>query len=119
VRGAIKGVRALIDRGYDVHVVSDRPDSLYDATRSWLNRRGLSGLPLIFTNRQHPRKLDIIRQERLSLVVEDAPHHAESMAQDPAIRKVYLLHTPYNAHVNHPKVHRVRNWSHLLDVFDT
>lgn len=122
VEGAIEGVMRMLDNGHEVFVVSDRAEKLYDGTRKWLDMQGLAGVDLIFTRSpKHSKvvsngahtKSQVAYYKRLKTVVEDAPHHAEVLANRSYIDKVYLIDMPYNRGIRHPKVERIYSWEEV------
>ncbi len=122
VRGAIQGVTMLLAQGHELMVVSDRPLSLFDVTRQWLDDHNLDMVRLLFTRHKHSQstestlktKVQAAYQHRLSIVIEDAPHHAAVFAEKNWIDHVYLLDMPYNQGVEHSKVHRVADWAEIV-----
>lgn len=121
VPGAIEGVQALLHAGHQAIIISDRPDSLFDVTRAWLDERGLGTVRLFFT--RHKASLStgttgLTKQQavvlfKLTEVVDDGPHHAEMFASKPHIERVFLLDRPYNQEVDHPKIIRVSGWDEI------
>ena len=122
VEGAVDTVLWLRDQGYECVVVSDRPQALYEATRVWLDVRGLT-IPLMLTRSlvsksdqdpNIPTKQDIARELHLTRIVDDAPHHAEAFSVMPEVDIVYLMDTPSNQHVeSHSKILRVYGWDEI------
>ena len=122
VEGAIETTRKLIEHGDTVMVVSDRPKELGWVTIQWLARHKLADVEVVLTHNKHSRavptaggrtKAQVAWQNRLTHVVEDAPHHAESFANRHFIKQVYLLDYPHNRNVEHDKIQRVASWKEI------
>lgn len=121
VDGAIEGVQKLLDEGHELTVVTDRSPRIQEVTRAWLDKHGLTNLPVVFTRNKDVRtyqeamrtKAQVAWSRRLTHVVEDAPHHSLGLAERPYIEKVWLLDKPYNRHVEHPKIARISSWKEV------
>lgn len=118
---AIDGALRLLDAGHRPMVVSDRPAELFEVTRDWLDRQGLDMIRLLFTSHKHSlsvgkgmTKSQAAYLYKLTHVVEDAGHHADSLSNRSYIDKVYLLDMPYNREINGPKITRVDSWSEII-----
>jgi uncharacterized HAD superfamily protein len=119
VKGAVQGLRDLLDMGYECMVVSDRPKELFEVTRDWLDRQGFDTVRLLFTRHKASMAVDksgaMTKSQaawvhKLTAVWDDAPHHAETLSQREWIQRVYMLDNPHNHHINMPKVIRVDSW---------
>ena len=118
VEGAITGVNRLLAYGDQCIVVSDRPAELFEVTRDWLDNQGLDVVRLLFTRHRHSlnvtnvgqTKLQVAWQHKLNGVIEDSPHHSIALAQKDYVDTVYLLDMPYNRHIEHEKIRRVKSW---------
>ena len=127
VDGAIETIRNLLDEGFEFIIASDRPDSLYNVTRSWLNEHGLQDIHLIFTHhkqslntpvRKKPSltKLEVIEQYGCTMAIDDAPHHATAFANLDIMQEIFLLDMPYNQQVpHHKKIFRCLDWQKVYD----
>lgn len=122
---AVETVSWFLGQGHECVVVSDRPQALYDATRDWLDIRGLT-IPLYLTrsvvsksdqDASIPTKQDVVRELNLTRIVDDAPHHAEAFSTMPDIDVVYLMDTPSNQHVwQHHSIVRVFGWDEIYQT---
>lgn len=125
VEGAVEGIQRLLELGHEAMIVSDRPTSLFEVTRDWLDKNGLDMIRLLFTRHKHSMNVGsdhLTKQQaaylyKLKVVIEDGPHHAELFATKDHIDDVYLLDYPYNRHVmDHPKIARVDGWNALIEI---
>jgi len=122
VDGAIDGVLELLDMGHQCMVVSDRPASLFEVTRDWLDNQGLDMVRLLFTRHKHSMNavFGMTKQQaaylyKLRVVIEDGPHHASVFAEKDHIDRIYLLNYPYNQHVPYnDKITRVDRWDEIV-----
>ena len=67
--GASETVNSWIDRGYHVSVITGRPFSVYESSRTWLDRHGLERAPLYCLNKYG--RDGFIRNNDFSLELED------------------------------------------------
>lgn len=125
IPGAIEGMLDLLEMGEHLMVVSDRPAQLFDVTRQWLDAQGLDMVRLLFTYHKSSMSLDgdgmmtkyqAAARHKLTHVWEDAPHHAEKFASKEWIQHVFLLDTPYNQEIEHPKIIRIANWNEGMEI---
>lgn len=121
VDGAIDGVLSLLEAGHHLMIVSDRPSELFEVTRDWLDNQGLEMVRLLFTTHKHSlsvgkgmTKSQAAYLYKLDTVIEDAPHHAETLAGRSYIDQLFLLDMPYNQEIVHPKVQRVQHWRNVV-----
>lgn len=123
VEGALERMRQLQKISDYMCVVSDRPLSLYDVTREWLDTNELNGVDLILTSSRHTTvegdrplhtKSRIAYYKRLNMVVEDSPHNSIYLADRSYINKVYLIDTPSNQGVEHEKIQRITSWREVV-----
>jgi hypothetical protein len=122
VEGAIEGFKALLNAGHDAMIVSDRPASLFEVTRDWLDRQGLEFVRLYFSRHKHSlngqteglTKIQVAWYNKLTHVVEDAPHHAKAFSAKPYMERIYLLDKPYNQGIEHEKITRVDTWEDIV-----
>lgn len=119
---SVETLRAMIDSGEEAFVVTDRGAHLHEVTKEWLANHGLGDVEVFFTRSPFsksdqdmsiPTKSQVAYYKRMNVVVEDAPHHSMSLAQRSFIDKVYLIDTPSNRHVAHPKITRITSWREI------
>ena len=90
-------------RGY----VTRRNPRLKPLTQAWLDEHGFPAKPLIHVEEFEP-KSQRVRELGADIMVEDAPHEAEELAQ--AGLQVILIDRPYNREVAGAGITRVHNW---------
>lgn len=116
VPGAVSGVQALLSRGHDLVVVSDRPPHMQEWLVAWLRRYGLS-LPVVTTKGSGETKADVARRLGLGWVIEDSPFNAFNLALTEGVERVILLTRPYNRCVpNLPRLTRCDDWLAVIAV---
>lgn len=95
----------LRDKGADIHYITARRMRDLEVTSTWLEQHDYPDGRLALDAHDKARlALDL----GLSLAFEDSPANAIALA-DAGI-PVILLDWPYNRHVSHPLVFRVRDW---------
>lgn len=105
-------LRHLHDAGYQIHVVTVRPDCVRGATRRWLARQGVSDcVEAIHCVPSGLDKVELARALGCSAFVED--NHATAEAIGAAGIRSYLLDAPYNAPPTSHAI-RVADWRDLL-----
>lgn len=114
---AIDAVSALMRRGDKCFVVSDRQSYMQMWLQQWLDQQGLY-IPVIVSGSNTYTKKEVAELLRLDRVIEDAPHHAETFRHVDCIKKLYLMDTPYNQHVeSDEKVIRLYNhWQEFMQL---
>jgi uncharacterized HAD superfamily protein len=102
-------IRALYQRGWEIHIVTARPKAVYDATREWLDLYEVGHL--ITAVHCTENKAPLAQQLGCSAFVEDNPRNAEALGML-GIRS-YLLDACYN---RRPTAHciRVAGWPSLI-----
>jgi phosphoglycolate phosphatase-like HAD superfamily hydrolase len=112
VRGALEALGALRRLGYDVHIVTARPDGVRGATWRWLRRYGVAEyVEAIHCVTGGPAKPAVARALGCAAFVEDNAATAEALGA--AGIRSYLMDAPYN---RQPITHslRLRGWSAVL-----
>ena len=67
--GARETVNGWIDKGYDVSVITGRPDSAYEPSRAWLDQHGLERVKLYCLNKYG--RDSFIKNSKFNLELED------------------------------------------------
>jgi hypothetical protein len=121
--GSMTSLLALRNAGDEVYIVSDRPLSLRVVTQRWITNQ-LGRFPLILTrsplskgddDERVPTKTLVAASFGITRVVEDAPHHADSLASLAGMGAVYLFDTPANRELKDDEViERVTVWDTIL-----
>jgi uncharacterized HAD superfamily protein len=112
-----EALRWLHGRGYTIHMITARPESVLGATRRWLRMHNVSD----FVEEIHcvaggPAKLPLAQELGCTIFVEDNYATAESVGM--AGIRSYLLDAPYN---RLPSLYsrRVQGWPELLQELDS
>ena len=124
IPGATATLRAWLDDGLRPVVVTGRPPYAFDASRTWLDARGLADLPLViadkynrFTGAPPPgvsvARLDDLRRMHFALAVDDAPPALDFVAAS-GLCPAVVFERPWNLDYR-PEVPRVRSWRELDD----
>jgi uncharacterized HAD superfamily protein len=103
--GAVFGVAALRDAGWDVVGITARPHHLADVTVAWLEAHGMALDDVHHT--ALGTKADVVRRLGVRATVEDNPTEAELLA---AACESWLLDRPYNRHDALRRARRLRSW---------
>jgi uncharacterized HAD superfamily protein len=96
-------------RGY----VTRRNPRLKPLTQAWLDEHGFPSQPLIHVEEDEPKSVRV-RELGADVMVEDAPHEAEELAQ--AGLNVILIDRPYNREVAGTGITRVHTWLEFEDA---
>lgn len=126
---AVPTINRWLDVGHDVAIITGRPYSAYEPSRAWLNRHGLSRVPLYCLNKYG--RDSFIRNSDFSLeledyykmpfdyAVEDSPDAFRFFAHLPAL-KVMVFDRPWNRQCAFPGDGYVRcmNWKTIRDLVD-
>lgn len=116
VEGAREGVLELSRRGYEMNLISARPDFLREKTFSWIGRNFLGVFKNIyFTNSfgaSNGNKSEVCLKSGHRTLIEDNLDYADECAEKDI--KVFLLNHPYNqCNSLHPNVTRINDWEDL------
>lgn len=93
-------------RKNNVYIITARRPELYDKTREWLDRKGLSRIELICTG--EPDKSPVAKDLEVRYFLEDHPTASVDIANSGI--DVVLMDAPYNKETVHQKIERVYNW---------
>ncbi|MDB4895375.1 MAG: hypothetical protein JWN15_1637 [Firmicutes bacterium] len=106
VDGAVTALTALRTAGHQLTVITARTPRLCELTEAWLRYHGITVDRLHFL--AGGSKVPAALAEGIDLMVEDAPHNANALAE--AGVPVLLFGTPYNVGVTHPLIQRCEGW---------
>ncbi len=114
---AVRGVRALVEAGHRLVVVTGRLAKNADDTRRLLAGAGLLDLFEAVVHRDGEAtavvfKPRVIREQGLDLLIDDELHVAEAVARLPV--PVLLFDRPWNQGDLLPGITRVRAWGEIL-----
>lgn len=117
VPGAVDALRDL-SKSYNLHVITSRNEKFRDKTVNWLNKH----FPNVFnkvhftnfyeTNEKKVNKSNVCKENSISIMVEDAPVHAEDLALNGI--EVLMLDKPWNRVETHRLVKRVASWQEIV-----
>jgi len=103
--GAVFGVAALRDAGWDVVGITARPAHLSEVTVAWLQAQGLALDDVHHT--ALGTKADVARRLGVRATIEDNPTEADLLAD---VCDSWLLDRPYNRHDVLRRARRLRSW---------
>ena len=118
--GAVQTVNAWLDKGHDVKIITGRPFSAFEASRTWLNEHGLERVDLYCLNKYG--RENFIKGSTFSLeledyykmpfdfAVEDSPHAFKFFEHLPDL-KVLVFDRPWNRACEFPN----QNYKRCLD----
>lgn len=119
--GAIETINCWADAGYHVSIITGRPYSAYEASREWLDRRGLERIRLFCLNKYG--RDSFIRDSNFNLepedyyrmhfdyAIEDSPEAFRFFDHLPKL-KVMVYDRPWNRECTFPgeNYHRCCDW---------
>ncbi len=106
LEGAVENIFKLHDAGLEIIIVTSRPGNCEALTKRWLTKFSIPDSWL----RMERNKAAVCT--KWSLLIDDAPHHATSVAEQGT--SVYLFDYPWNRNIEyHPLIKRVINWQEL------
>lgn len=127
--GAVDSVNAWLDQGYDVSIITGRPNSAYEASRMWLDQHGLMRVKLYCLNKYG--RDSFIKNSEFSLELEDyyKMHFDYAIEDSPnAFRffnhlrdlKVMVFDRPWNQECEFPgeNFQRCFNWEMIRNLVD-
>jgi uncharacterized HAD superfamily protein len=103
--GAVFGVAALRDAGWDIVGITARPGHLSEVTVAWLQAQGLTLDAVHHTTLG--TKAAVARRLGVRATVEDNPAEAELLAD---VCESWLLDRPYNRHDVVRRARRLQSW---------
>lgn len=116
---AINVIDQLSDK-FELHIVTARPDSLVDITKSMLQLHFPDKFnSIIFTNDLSSKKrtkAEVCNELSASYLIDDHIHHAE-IAAEHGISVLLFGDYPWNETSNlHANIQRVQNWHQIQDI---
>lgn len=110
IEGSQEGVSRLFVKGYELSIVTSRPDNLKEKTFNWLEEN----FPNVFSEIHFvsSNKFDICLERGYLSLIEDSPSHAYECAEKGI--SVYLMKQRWNRGTSHKNILRVKNWYDLL-----
>lgn len=120
VAGSIEGVDALLEKGYELHLVTSRPGVIEKDTRVWIENHfsgKFTDLHHAFNQKIHKegskkKKWEICKEIGAGVLVDDFLPNALSCAENGIT--VYLMDAPWNQTEDLPEnVIRVKSWKEI------
>jgi uncharacterized HAD superfamily protein len=120
VPGAQEGIDALLKKGYELHLVTSRPEAIQKQTEGWIANH----FPGKFTNLHHAfnpnihkdgskkKKWEICKEIGAGILIEDFLPNALGCVENGI--KVLLMDTPWNQTDHLPEnIIRVKSWEEI------
>lgn len=107
--GVVSGMRALLDAGHRLHIITARdgmglPGAAEALTRNYLAEHGIAHTSLTLSHDKNVRNTDVF--------LDDSP--ANYVALHAAGRDVFLRDHAYNTHIDTPPGRRVPSFTHFV-----
>lgn len=120
VKGAKEGIKALIKKGFEPHLVTARPQVIEQETKKWLEIHFKSfDFPIHFTHttsgKPARKKSEICKQIGAEILIDDHIDNALDCAGSGI--KVYLMDAPWNQLEDLPgSIVRVKSWKEIIEL---
>ena len=125
--GASETINNWIDEGHDVSIITGRPDSAYEASRTWLDQHGLQRVRLycldkygrdnFIKNSEFGLKLEDYYKMHFDYAIEDSPKAFPFFDHLPDV-KVLVFDRPWNQECEFPgdNFKRCVNWETIKNI---
>ena len=125
--GASETVNGWLEKGYNVSVITGRPDSAYGPSRTWLDKHGLERVKLYCLNKYgrdtfakdfaYSLELEDYYKMHFDYAVEDSPHAFKFFDHLPDL-KVLVFDRPWNRDCVFPgnNYHRCLDWGSIKNI---
>ena len=125
--GAADTVNSWIDSGHDVFVITGRPYSAYEPSRTWLDRHGLERVKLYCLNKygrdsfikdsDFSLEIEDYKKMHFDYAVEDSPAAFQFFTHLPGL-KVLVYDRPWNQNTAFPGegYRRCHDWEAIRDI---
>ena len=125
--GASETVNCWLEKGYNVSVITGRPDSAYGPSRTWLDEHGLERVKLYCLNKYgrdtfakdfaYSLELEDYYKMHFDYAVEDSPHAFKFFDHLPDL-KVLVFDRPWNRDCVFPgnNYHRCLDWGSIKNI---
>ncbi|MBR4777696.1 MAG: 2-dehydropantoate 2-reductase [Lachnospiraceae bacterium] len=125
--GASETVNGWLEKGYNVSVITGRPDSAYGPSRTWLDEHGLERVKLYCLNKYgrdtfakdfaYSLELEDYYKMHFDYAVEDSPHAFKFFDHLPDL-KVLVFDRPWNRDCVFPgnNYHRCLDWGSIKNI---
>lgn len=118
VKGSLSGIKELIKKGFEPHLVTARPQMIEKETRRWLaiHFKGIE-LPIHFTHTinggPQRKKSAICKDIGAKILIDDHIENALECAENGIT--VYLFDAPWNKTASLPdNIIRVKSWKEII-----
>lgn len=120
--GAVDTINKWIELGHDISIITGRSYGVYDASRQWLDRNGLTNAKLyclnkygregLFKNSQYSLEIEDYYKMHFDIAIEDSPFAFKFFEHLPDLR-VMVYDRPWNRNTELPSSNyrRCINWS--------
>lgn len=127
--GASEVLNGWIDKGYEVSVITGRPNSSYEPSREWLDRHGLEHIPLYCLNKygrdgfidknDFSLEVEDYYKMHFDYAVEDSPNAFRFFSHLPEL-KVLVYDRPWNRDCEFPGdgYRRCMDWKMAKELVD-
>lgn len=118
VKWSIDAINKLSRRWFELHIITARPNHLYDCTQLWVNKNFnncFKGLHLTTTPEDiRIPKFEVCKKLWINIIIEDNTDYALEFANNDI--KVIILEKPWNKHrtEKHKNIIRVKNWHEII-----
>lgn len=119
-KGAIEGIKKLIELGFSPHFVTARPQTIEKETKTWLKKHfKTQDFPIHFTHpasgQRKKQKSEICKSIGAKILIDDHIENALDCAEGGIT--VYLMDAPWNQTGSLPEnVIRVKSWREIINL---
>lgn len=125
--GASLTINSWLDKGHEVSIITGRPGSAYEASRTWLDRHGLDRVKLYCLNKygrdsfiknsDFSLELDDYYKMHFDYAVEDSPKAFKFFEHLPQL-KIMVFDRPWNHELELPgtNYHRCSGWDRIREL---
>lgn len=119
VEGAIEGIKKLAKRGYEIHFVTARPQTIEKETLTWFRKNFKNfDFPIHFTHadssQPKKKKSEICKEIGTKILIDDNLYFGYECAENGIT--VYLMDAPWNQRDSLPEnIIRVKSWKDILE----
>ena len=125
--GAVQTINNWIDQGHDVKIITGRPMSTFDVSRTWLNEHGLERVQMycldkygrdnFIKNSTFGLELEDYYKMNFDFAVEDSPHAFKFFDHLPNL-KVMVFDRPWNRDCEFPgpNYKRCPDWKTISEI---
>lgn len=121
-KGAIAGIKKLVERGFAPNFVTARPLAIEKETRAWIKKYFKDiKIPLYFTHQKEGgkelKKSVICKEIGARILIDDHIENALDCAENGI--KVFLMDAPWNQSEDLPEnIIRVKSWKEIISLLN-